>query len=120
MKRRKRRPFQMKDFLLPQLAHYEEGNTTMDDGTHEQGEGGRHDVQEEEVVAGAVLVLHNDVMEGNSPAKADVHDDDNDHRGNRALFHSAFERSPLSQPVLMATRKVASLVSSFLLLVNAA
>jgi len=115
--RRKQRPCQTKDLLAPQLllVRYEEDNTTV--GTHAQEEGGRHDVQEEEVAADAVPVLHNGVMEveGNSPVKVDAHDGDNDHRGNRSLFHSAFGRSPLLHPVLMPTRRVATFVSSFVL-----
>jgi len=91
----------------------------MDEGDHgqEEEEDGRRDIHEEEdVVADAAPVLHNGAMEDSSLVAGDAHDDGNYLRGNQALFHSAFGRSPLlSWSALAATRRVASFASSFFL-----
>lgn len=102
--------------VLQPLVH-EEGNATMDDGTHivqEEDHHGVHVQGGDKVVVAHTGLTHNEV--DNYAEVVEDNHDEKDQRDNQTLFHSVFERSPWLHQTVLLTRRVAShFVSCFVL-----
>jgi len=111
-------PLVLMPFVLQPLVR-EEGNTTMDDGTHVVQEEDHHGVHvqggDKMVVAHAGAGLTHNEVDNYAEVVEDTNDE-KDRRDNQTLFHSVFERSPWLHQTVLLTRRVAShFVSSFVL-----